>query len=712
MLYLTDEFNGHLHAISITEQQVLVGVSAGHTHSMTEAGLTVDNGHTHEVVEVNIAPPEVEKKKDDEVIVECWTDYRRLKGLEDKSFNNAKLADKFKHGDQWNEADKQLLASQKRACLVINEIKPKLDVLSGYKRQNRTDIGYLPVEEGDAVMAEVFTALAKQILGQSNYPYEEILAFEDQIAVGRGNLEVVIDTSKNIQGDVLINAIKWTDVLYDEHSKMDADDANVVIVKRLVTLQYLKNMYPDKAKELDSNYFEILDHRKNSHVQHEEGQYEKNGEGAVYLFDPDIVDTERKRYLMISVQRKGYKRIPVAVNMLSDEYYDLNGATKKVLDAVGGLDGFDVVYRVDAEIEMMDIAGGVLLDRKRSPFSTFSVVPLYANKVDDEFYGKVYEAMDAQTELNKRHSQMIDIINKMASYGIGYDSEAFDSPKEENEFINNRMQPGFVGKFRPGFKDHIHEFEGVKFPNEVVNSAELNSQKISVIMNVYPEMLGGSDSANQSGIVFNQKIRNGMMGNEYLFDNLSLSKRKIGRLILEAIQLIYTPTRIVRIIDKIDKESLAMKKVFPEYDENQLVDYALRGGLLTPEQVQQGQIDPRALEQVKQQLYSTRLKDIEAMLGEIDAKKYDVVVTESDTSPTMMMNNYMILQDLFRNNPNAPIDVLIKLIPFLSEDIKKDMVAKITGEREAQRQESMMKQQTEIQKSQIAASSRNSGQGQ
>jgi hypothetical protein len=40
------------------------------------------------------------------------------------------------------------------------------------------------------------------------------------------------------------------------------------------------------------------------------------------------------------------------------------------------------------------------------------------------------------------------------------------------------------------------------------------------------------------------------------------------------------------------------------------------------------------------------------------------------------------------------------------------MVAKITGEREAQRQESMMKQQTEIQKSQIAASSRNSGQGQ
>lgn len=704
MLYVTDEVNGHIHAVSVKDSGVEVGLSDNHIHVMTEQGLGIEQGHTHNIIPIAITDT-IDNESDDDIVSECWTDYKRLRSLEYESFEKALLNEKFKHGDQWDESDRSKLKEEKRACLTINEIKPKLDVLSGYKRQNRTDISYLPVEEGDAVMAEVFNSVTKQIMNQTNYAYEEILAFEDQIGVGRGNLEVSIDTSKNLQGDVRIDALKWSDVLYDEHTKLDGDDCRMAIIMRYVSMDYLENMYPDKKKEIKDNYFDIQEARQT--LRHDtDNPY--SDDGHVYMFDPGLVNTDRKVYLMLTVQSKRYKRVPVAVNLLDDEYYDL-GSDKKVIKAVKTLTNFDVVYRVDSEIMIYDVAGGVLLDKKKSPFTGLSVVPVYANKVDNLFYGKVEEAQDAQRELNKRHSQMIDIINKMASYGLGYDSEAFDTPKDENDFIRNRMQPGFLAKFKPGFQEHIHEFQGVKFPNEVVNSAELNSQKINVIMNVYPEMLGGSDSANQSGIVFNQKIRHGMMGNEYLFDNLSMSKRKIGKLVLEAIQLIYTPTRIVRIIDKIDKESLAMRKIFPEYDPNLLVDYAIRGGLLTPEQAQQGQIDPRILEQVKQQLYASRLKEIEFMLNEMDAKKYDVVVTESDSSPSMMLTNYMILQDLFRNNPNAPIDVLIKLVPFLSEDIKKDMIGQIQQEREAQRQEAQMRHETELEKSRIAASKSNAG---
>ena len=711
---LLSENSSHIHILYIpndsTETELISTNNNGHSHVIGMDGLVVtNNGHTHELSNVEIVSSD-EPEKDNDIVNTCWGLYKDGKLNEEDSLKDAQEAEDFWAGDQWDAGDKETLKSEARACLTINEIKPKIDLLSGYQRQNRTDIKYLPVEDGDRRVADVYNKVSKNILERCSYDYEETFAFEDQMKVGRGNLVLDIDTEESITGDIKVYYKRWDEVLWGYHNKLDGSDAEYCIAKSFVTMNKLKSLYPDKAKDIEEDWSELSFNSNKDHVSYPVDQYKHAEKSTIINFDSndkEVVDIASKKFLIIYVYRREYKKVPVCFDLVTNESISLEGVTdKNVVKSINQLQNCKLVYVTKKKIRITVIAGRTLLDDGLSPFSDINIVPVYANKLKNKFWGKVREAMDSQRELNKRHSQSIDIINKMASYGIGYDSEAFDSPREEESFKKNRMKPGFLGKFKVGFQNHIKEFEGVKYPSEVVALAEMSSQKINTLMNISPEMLGFSTSANQSGVVFNQKVRAGMVGNEYLFDNLSLAKRKIGRLLLEAINLVYTSDDIIRIIDNIalsGKLELGGKEFYPNYSQDQLIGQGLKMGAFTQEQAQTGQIDEQALQKVADAMYNSRRNELKSILDNADVGKYDVVVSESNSTPTVMMGNYMILQELFRNNPNAPLGALISLIPNLSEDVKESLLADMKATSDAQVRESEMKSQTELEKSRIAS---------
>ena len=92
------------------------------------------------------------------------------------------------------------MESIERAALTINEIEPKIDLLSGYQRQNRTDFKFMPVEEGDQRVADILNVVVKNITDQCQYPHEETLVFEDMAIRGRGCFNIYVSNEKNILG--------------------------------------------------------------------------------------------------------------------------------------------------------------------------------------------------------------------------------------------------------------------------------------------------------------------------------------------------------------------------------------------------------------------------------------------------------------------------------------------------------------------------------
>ncbi|NIT02544.1 MAG: hypothetical protein GTO09_10475, partial [Candidatus Latescibacteria bacterium] len=107
------------------------------------------------------------------------------------------------------------------------------------------------------------------------------------------------------------------------------------------------------------------------------------------------------------------------------------------------------------------------------------------------------------------------------------DDETFSDPVEEKNFRATSSQPGFVAKVSSTERPPSM-VEGVRFPTELANYVNIAMAHMREIMNINPELLGINSKA-ESGIAIAEKKRQGLIGNEYLFDNLSNAKRTLGK---------------------------------------------------------------------------------------------------------------------------------------------------------------------------------------
>ena len=205
--------NGHKHIVYTNDRtgKGFTSISKGHSHVMrfevdqkpTMGGEMVPlgtgrwilepaDGHTHDIIP--IMPVEIKKKENDEDIVsECLRLYRYARDLEKPARIQGRESLKFYEGEQWDDSVVTQLEKEKRACLTINQIESKIDLLSGYQRQNRTDIKYMPVEDGDQRVSEITDIITKNILENCNFRFEETDVFDDMTIVGRGLFNVYVE---------------------------------------------------------------------------------------------------------------------------------------------------------------------------------------------------------------------------------------------------------------------------------------------------------------------------------------------------------------------------------------------------------------------------------------------------------------------------------------------------------------------------------------
>lgn len=668
--------DGHIHEakwipevapiIDPDTQQVVNEGSPGHFE------LQKADGHTHKILlqaDGDAVPGEKELTEEEKVKM-VWALYKEAKGCEDDFRKKAHESLDMYMGNQWDEADRQKLRDQNRACLTINEIEGKIDVLTGYQRQNRYDITYLPVEGGDSRAADMYTFIAKNILEQNNFDYEETEAFEDGAITGRGLLTVYVDNTRNIEGEIKVEALPWDSVYFGPHRKKDGSDAEYMVKASWNSLQKLKELYPehedDFSEEKLSNF---IDTNESGHdFKGENYDHPDSKQSGFPLPKNEFVDMVKKCYLLVELQKKRYRRIPVIINVHDGYIFDGQFLKADDVSKIKTIPGMNVIQKVAVEMQIYIAARDILLDEDYSDDDTFDVMPFYAKKKGDFVWGKIEPVKDTQREVNKRHSQMVDILNKVATYGFYYDGETFPNIQEEKKFEKNAASPGFVQKVRSLDRKPVKE-EGVKFPSEIAQLEELSSAKVREIMNVNQEMMGMGPQS-QSGVAIAEKRRQGLIGNEFLFDNFSLTRRMVGRRLFRKIQETYSPERIMRIINNKVNQGKDVKigdKNPGEYSEEELIQ----------------------------------------ILGEVDADKYDVVVAESAFSPTKRTTNFIVWSELAKQGIPVPPDMLVEMSDLPN---KEEMKARMKQDQEQAAKLEQDKMNTEIQKTLIAKGQQPGGQ--
>jgi hypothetical protein len=667
-----------------------VSINLNHGHELdwadTEAGpqpmlLASQDGHTHDIGE-----PIPENRDIDEDETDVVADARNLfkETLENESDyrKRGEESEEFVSGfGQWEKRIKDKLKDEERAALTINEIEPKLDILSGHQRQNRLDIKFYPVEEGDSVTADILNVLTKNIMEQNNYNHEETEAFEDSMITGRGNFNVRVDYEKNIEGDIIVEWFPWRQVFYGPHQSKDLKDLDYLVKAQWHTKAFIKNMWPDKSDQIQAEFDDVFS-KDEKHLTTRADQYESPNAEERRVADseekrnPNFVDIAKKKFRVLEIWRRMPKTVKILTNSVDGIYENTEFWSKNDVTQAATLPGFNLVPVKKPRMRVTTIANRVLLEDEYPKLAAqdFHIIPVYGKKRGTKIWGKVDNAKDPQREINKRHSQAVDILNRMAAYGWFIDDQTFLNLKEQKNFEDNSSRAGFVQKVRD-VKNVPVKVEGAKFPTELANYEQLASTKMKEIMNVNTEMLGMPSGAG-SGIQEVGRRRQGLIGNEFLFDNLALAKRKLGRMLAAYIQDVYTVERMIRIL------------------ENQ----ATRGTVVEPQNIQPGSEMAQILAQSKgsSPRYDTQV--LQELLTNMDLTKYDVEIGESAYSPTNRQSNFIIWLEAAKVGVPVPPDLLIDLSDLPEKDKVKQQIQQMQM---AQQMEAEKTRQVELAKSGI-----------
>lgn len=624
------------------------------------------DGHAHELedyVVQDITPEET----DEEVVTDVINLGKEWKLQEDTSFKQAEEAEGFYWGDeQWEETDRQRLEGLNRACLTVNYISRHIDELTGQQRQQRTDLKYRPVEGSDQTTSDIANHLTKHILEATYYPREESKGFEDASIAGRGWLNLYMDFSKNIQGDIRVERFPWKDVIVGPHEKEDLEDCEGLIKHRWYSKAKIQQMFPDKAKSIEANWDGYYD-KTNHSVDPGPGKYYHVG-SARYpytLGGMPLVDLARKEYRLLECWRKVYERVSVVAIPSQGFYFNCFGWDESDIKAIEALpiDDVQVIRKLEARMRITKICGGVVLQDEypaELPADDFFLIPIYAKKRGDKFKGKVADAIDPQREVNHRRSQLVDIGNKMISYGYFIDPNTFVDKDEEEKFRKSSSKPGFVSKVNNTDRIPV-QTQGVKFPSESAQLLQIAQADVAEALNVSVDPTGANESAQHFMGLIQQKMR----GNEYLFENLSFAKKKLGKLLLAMIQKYYTPERIARIImnqqDRQGKPVQVGEQPVTEYTEEQIVEF----------------------------------------LRNADLTQNDVEVSEDAYSQSYRLAIFMMLKEMMQAGAPVSPEMLIEFAP-IPEEQKKRAYMVMEQQASAAQEAENSKQKAEIQKTLIA----------
>ena len=160
--------------------------------------------------------------------------------------------ERFKIGMQWNVDDESFNEAHGKFSLTVNEILPIVLDIVGTQEENPLDYKVRNVKGGTQVIAEILTALTKNVMDKSMGREEASRSFESGISIARGFLSVDINLNNDpLNGDFVIKELDPFMVLPDPTCKeynynKEQGGAKYIIIDEWEDKGKMEAKYPGK----------------------------------------------------------------------------------------------------------------------------------------------------------------------------------------------------------------------------------------------------------------------------------------------------------------------------------------------------------------------------------------------------------------------------------------------------------------------------------
>lgn len=308
-----------------------------------------------------------------------------------------KCRDYYDGRGQWTLAERTVLNKRKQPIITHNLLRRKVDAMVGLEQRGRTDPVAYPRNPGpeQATQADVATKALRFVEETQRVDVKASEVFYNLCIEGYGGAEVIAEPGDDGQYDVVVNRVRWEEIVYDPHSReKDFSDAGYTGI--------LKWMTVDKAKAYVQQFLT--------------GMTEEQAAEVESYLDADVGDTgdtyrDRPDKSTLSWYDKKLKRVRIA-----QIYYFCEGQWYMTIMTGRG----EIVNDVSP-----------WTDHKGRPHNPMVLGSAYVDRENRRYGFLVEDILSLQDEVNKRRSKMLHQANSRQTYGAKGSVESVEKLKQE-----------------------------------------------------------------------------------------------------------------------------------------------------------------------------------------------------------------------------------------------------------------------------------------
>ena len=537
-------------------------------------------------------------------------------------------------GNQWSLEELAYLNNQRRSSFTYNKIRRLINLVQGYQRKNRLATTVSAIEGSSEETAETLSDAMQYIMNYAD-GYEAISdAFKGALTTGMSFLSPWMDyRSDPINGDIRFHRDDWNAVILDPFfTKKDLSDCSFLARRKFLSRTEVTSLLPDKQNIIEGLPWGTRDDK--------------------FTYMPYARQWGMQKLLNYNEYwRTRWDMKDVLVDMETGETREWDGDRKRLKLFRENFPQVEVVKKPVKSVELGIIVEGQLLYYGKDPFglNDYPFVPFLAifEPSYDLFTWKVQSLVrivrDPQTELNKRRSKMVDIIDNQLNSGwiaktnsVSNPTSLYKSGQGQVIFMKPESQMTDISRIEaPGIHPSLFQLEA-EFEKDIMEIAGVNSELFGMAEN---------DKIETAGVLSKMRQSAGLVNLQDLFDGLRESQKLLGRKVLKLMQINYSPEKIQLITKKRPTEEFYSRS-FAKYD------IAITEGILTDTQQQGEFIQYSALKAMgvnitdQELISSSSLHDKKKITDRIAAESQAASQVQQMQTQMAMQNQAVVTQSL------------------------------------------------------------------
>jgi len=535
-------------------------------------------------------------------------------------------------GNQWSLEELAYLNNQRRSSFTYNKIRRLINLVQGYQRKNRLASIVSPIEGSSEATAKQFTDVMQYVM-QASDGYEAISdAFKGALTTGISFLSPYIDYRNDpVSGDIKFHRDDWNAVILDPFfTKRDLSDCSFLARRKYLSRTEVISLLPDKEDIVKALPWGSRDDK--------------------FTYMPYARQWGMQKLLNYNEYwRTKWDIKDVLVDMVTGETREWDGDKKRLQLYRESFPQIEVMRKPVKSVELGIIVEGELLYYGKDPFglNDYPFVPFMAiwEPSYDLFNWKCQSLVrllrDPQTEINKRRSKMVDMLDSQLNSGwiaktnsVSNPTSLYKSGQGQVIFLKPEAQMTDVQRLNsPGIDASMFQLEA-EFEKDLFDILGLSPENVGMAENEKIETAGVLAKARQAA---------GWVPMQDVFDGLRESQKLLSRKVLKLMQLNFTPEKI-QLITKEKPTDEFYSKIFGQYD------VSVEEGVLTDTQQQSQFIQLSALKSMgvnitdEDLIKNSSLHDKKPMEERLNAER-QAAMQAQQTQTMQAMQHQAVLTD-------------------------------------------------------------------